>query len=40
MNIDHCKTFNALGRYLKEQATRPNLKQAECKQLYGTLEER
>ncbi len=40
MNIDHCKTFSALGDYLKEQAARTDLKQAECKQLYGTLEER
>lgn len=40
MNIDHCKTFTALGHYLKEQAIRPNLKQAECKQLYSTLEDR
>ena len=39
MNIDHCKTFCALGDYLKEQAARPDLQQAECKQLYGTLEE-
>lgn len=40
MNIDHCKTFAALGDYLKEQATCPDLKQAECKQLYAALEER
>lgn len=40
MNIDHCKTFTGLGDYLKEQAARTDLKQAECKQLYGTLEER
>ncbi|WP_066453823.1 hypothetical protein [Anaerotruncus rubiinfantis] len=40
MDIDHCKTFTGLGNYLKEQAARTDLKQAECKQLYGTLEER
>lgn len=40
MNIDHCKTFTALGNYLKEQATRPDLKQAECKQLYTAIEDR
>ncbi len=40
MNIDHCRTFSELGDYLKEQAARTDLKQAECKQLYSTLEER
>ncbi len=40
MNIDHCKTFVDLGDYLKEQATRSDLNQTECKQLYATLEER
>lgn len=40
MNIDHCKTFTSLGHYLKEQTIWPNLKQAECKQLYSTLEDR
>ena len=39
MDLDHCKTFTTLGGYLKEQATRSDLKQAECKQLYVTLEE-
>lgn len=39
MNIDHCKTFSALGHYLKEQASRSNLKQGECKQLYDMVEE-
>lgn len=40
MNIDHCTSLMSLGNYLKEQASRPDLKQSECKQLYTALEER
>lgn len=39
MNIDHCTSLTSLSNYLKEQAARPDLKQAECKLLYATLEE-
>lgn len=39
MNISHCQTFTTLGDYLKEQAVRPDLTQAECKQLYTAIEE-
>lgn len=38
MNIDHCTSFTALGDYLMGEAARSDLKQAECKQLYTTIE--